>query len=162
MTVWCHGASPAAVVADMSQHTSEVTLVLDVFRAIEQRDHDLLFSLLDDRVEFQEAASLPYGGISRGKDTLRDRLEHAPERTWLGTWDPLQPSATERRMDPLVIAQSGSAVVVEYRQRAVSAAGQRFDAPVLALYDVCERKLARARMFHFDTAAIERFLLRAT
>jgi hypothetical protein len=51
--------------------------------------------------------------------------------------------------------------VVLYRQRAVGAADERLDAPVLGLYQVREGKLARAQMFHFDTAAIVGFLARA-
>ena len=50
---------------------------------------------------------------------------------------------------------------VVYRQRALSAAGERFDAPVFALYHVRDGKFARAQMFHYDTAAILAFLDRA-
>jgi ketosteroid isomerase-like protein len=64
-------------------------------------------------------------------------------------------------MDPRVIATDGETVVVMYRQRAVAASGERLDAPVLGLYHVRDGKLARAQMFHFDTAAIMRFLAEA-
>jgi uncharacterized protein len=64
-------------------------------------------------------------------------------------------------MDPRVIATDGETVVVVYRQRAVAASGERLDAPVLGLYHVRDSKLARAQMFHFDTAAIMRFLAEA-
>ena len=40
--------------------------------------------------------------------------------------------------------------------------GERFESPVLGLYEVRDGKFARAQMFHFDTAAILRFLERAS
>jgi ketosteroid isomerase-like protein len=51
-------------------------------------------------------------------------------------------------MDPRVIAANDEEVVVLYRQRAVDSAGERFDEPVLGLYETREGKLARAHMFH--------------
>lgn len=65
-------------------------------------------------------------------------------------------------MDPRVVATGGAEVVVSYRQRAVRSDGERFDAPVLAIYEVRDGKFARAQMFHYDTAAIVDFLERAT
>ncbi len=39
--------------------------------------------------------------------------------------------------------------------------GARFESPVIGLYEVRDGKLARAQMFHYDTAAINAFLERA-
>jgi ketosteroid isomerase-like protein len=136
----------------------ETEVALAAIRAVEERDAETLFGLCHDEVEFHEAPTLPYGGSSRGKDFLRRQLEEEPQRTWLGTWGPLQPTVRERRMDARVIATDGETVVVMYRQRAVAASGERLDAPVLGLYHVRDGKLARAQMFHFDTASIMRFL----
>jgi ketosteroid isomerase-like protein len=137
-------------------------IVLAVFRAIEERDREALFDLYHDEVELHEAPSLPYGyeGIS-GKAAMREQLETAPERSWLGTWGPRQPTAAERRMDPRVVATRGDEVVVHYTTRALAANGERFESPVLGLYEVRDGKLARAQMFHYDTAAIVAFLERA-
>jgi uncharacterized protein len=137
-------------------------VVLGVFKAIEDRDPEKLFELFHDEVEFHEAPALPYGGSRRGKERLREQLEAAPEETWLGTWGPLQPTAEERQMDPRVVTTSGGEeVVVSYRQRAVGPDGERFDKPVVGIYEVRDGKLTRAQMFHFDTAAIVDFLGRA-
>jgi ketosteroid isomerase-like protein len=136
-------------------------IVLDVFRAVEERDRDALLALYHDDVEFLEAESLPYGGAFRGKEQFREQLESRPEATWLGTWGPLQPTPAERRMDPRVVASNDGEVTVAYRQRALSTSGERLDAPVLGLYEVRDGKFARAQMFHFDTAAIVAFLRRA-
>ena len=64
-------------------------------------------------------------------------------------------------MDPRVVAASDDEVVVLWRQRGISPAGDRFDGPVLGLYQVREGKLARAQMFYFDTAALVSFLANA-
>jgi ketosteroid isomerase-like protein len=140
--------------------TDPTEIVLATIRAVEQRDVDALADLYHDDVEFHDAPSLPYGGRRGGKDHLRAELEAAPN-TWLGTWGPLQPTPAERRMDARVVAAHDGEVAVIYRQRAVSPAGERFDAPVFALYHVREGKFARAQMFHYDTSAILAFLERA-
>ncbi len=137
---------------------SNVEVVLALFRAVEERDREALFGLYHDDVEFHDAASLPYGGSVRGKAAIRARLEAAPETTWLGTWGPLQPTEAERRMDPRVIAAEGDQVAVLYTQRALSPGGERFEAPVVGLYEVRDAKFARAQMFHYDTAALLAFL----
>lgn len=140
---------------------SNAEVVLEVFTSIEERDAERLFELLHDDVEFHDAPSLPYAGSQHGKEALRERLETAPEKTWLGAWGPLQPTAKERRMDPRVVTTSGDEVVVSYRQRALGPNGEHFDNPALAVYQVRDGKLARAQMFHFDTAGIVDFLSRA-
>lgn len=136
----------------------DADVVLGVFEAVEARDRDRLLELCHEEVAFHEAPSLPYGGSMHGKEALRERLETAPQKTWLGTWGPLQPTERERRMDPRVVTTRGQEVVVSYRQRAVGPDGERFDAPVLGIYEVRAGKFARAQMFHYDTAAIVAFL----
>jgi len=133
-------------------------VVLRVFKAVEDRDREKLFELYHDDVEFFEAPSLPYGGAMRGKAALSGQLERNPEQTWLGTWGPLQPTQAERRMDPRVVASAGEEVTVLYTQRAKSPSSELFESPVLGLYEVRDGKFARAQMFHYDTAAILRFL----
>jgi uncharacterized protein len=140
---------------------SNAEVVLAVFRAIEERNREALFALHHDDVELHDAGSLPYGGTIRGNETLRALLEAAPERTWLGTWGPLQPTEEERRMNPRVVATAGDEVTVVYTQRALSPDGERFEWPVVGLYEVRDGKLARAQMFHYDTAAIMAFLERS-
>jgi uncharacterized protein len=140
---------------------SNVEVVLAAFRAVQDRDRERLLELYHDDVEFHDAPSLPYGGTVRGKATIRAQLEAAPETTWLGSWGRLQPSDEERRMDPRVVAAAGAEVAVLYTQRALNPDGERFEVPVMGLYEVRDGKLARAQMFHFDTAATLAFLERA-
>lgn len=141
---------------------SNEEVVLAVFRAVEQRNREALFELYHEDVELHDAPSLPYGHDAvSGKDAMREQLETAPQKTWLGTWGPLQPAEGQRRMDPRVVASRGNEVVIQYTTHAVAPNGERFESPVLGLYEVREGKLARARMFHYDTAAILAFLERA-
>lgn len=141
---------------------SNAEVVLAVFRAIEERDREALFELYHDDVELHDAPSLPYGyeGVS-GREAMREQLETAPETSWAGTWGPLQPTERERRMDPRIVAADGDEVVVQYVTRAMAPDGERFESPVVAIYEVRDGKFARAQMFHYDTAAILAFLDRA-
>ncbi len=130
-----------------------VAVVLQVFNAIEQRDLPRVLESCCSDVEFHWPPSLPYGGISRGFGGDRP--------TWSATWAPLQPTETERKMGPRVVAASEEEVVVRWQQRGIGPTGERFDAPVLGLYRMRDRRLARAEMFYFDTAAVNTFLTRA-
>lgn len=140
---------------------SKAQVALDVIQAVQDRDVDTLNRLYHDDLEFHEAASLPYGGVLKGKNVLQEQLESEPEKTWLGTWAPLQPTDAERRFDPRLVAVNGDEVVVKYWTRGVSPDGERFESEVLALYEVRDGKFARAQMFHYDTAALNEFLGRA-
>lgn len=132
--------------------TSEsVRVVLEAFQAVEDRDEPGLLELYHPEVEFHWPPSLPYGGSVRA-------TSRTPGQGWSEVWDPLQPSETERRMDPRVVAATEDEVVVLWRQRGLSPSGQRFDGEVLGLYGVRDGKFARAQMFDFDSAAVLRFL----
>ena len=122
-------------------------VMLGIFSAIERRDFQRLLDLCQPDVEFLWPPSLPYAGGER--------------EAWAQTWVPLQPTETERRMDPRVVAASGNEVVVLWQQRGVSPAGDRFDGSVLALYQLRDGKLARAQMFYFDTVGVAGFLAKA-
>jgi uncharacterized protein len=128
-----------------------VQLVLEAFRAVEDRDERRLLELYHPEVEFHWPPSLPYGGSFRG-------ASRPPGQGWSQVWDRLQPSEAERRMDPRVVAATADEVVVLWRQRGLSPSGERLDGEVLGLYSVRDGKFARAQMFYFDSAAVLRFL----
>jgi len=132
---------------------ANATVMLDIFSAIERRDPQRLAELCHPDVEFSWPAALPYGGTTHGFGT--------EPPTWIHTWAPLQPTETERSMEPRVVGSNGDEVVVLWRQRGLSPSGERFDGPVLALYTVRDGRLARAQMFYFDTSALVEFLGRA-
>jgi uncharacterized protein len=124
-----------------------IAIVLEAFRAVEQRDDERLLELYHPEVEFHWTPSLPFGGASRP--------------SWSDVWDPLQPTEAERRLDPRVVAATEREVVVRWQQRGVSPGGERFDGEVLGLYEVRDGKFARAQMFYFDPLAVQRFLASA-
>jgi len=134
-----------------------VEVMLEIFRRIERRDpqrpQDGPAALFHPDIELHWPPSLPYGGVAHGL---------APEGpTWGETWTPLQPTEAERRMDPRVVASSGDEVVILWRQRGRSAAGERHDSEVLGLYRLRDGRLARGQMFYFDPAGVLEFLARA-
>jgi ketosteroid isomerase-like protein len=122
-------------------------LLMNAFTAIEQRDDQRFTDLLHPDFQIHWPPSLPYGA---GKG-----------RTWSDTWEALQATEEERRMDPRIVGANTDEVVVLWRQRGVSPSGERFDGEVLGLYQIREGKLARAQMFYFDTAAVAAFLARS-
>lgn len=132
-----------------------VAIVLEAFRAVEQRDEHRLLELYHHEVEFHWTPSLPFGGSTAGG------IEDRPGPSWSEVWEPLQPTKAERRMDPRVVAATEKEVVVHWHQRAVSRGGERFDGEALGLYEVRDGKFARAQMFYFDAIAVQRFLAAA-
>ena len=135
--------------------TESVAIVLEAFRAVEERDTQRLFELYHPEVEFHWTPSLPFGGSTRAG--VRDR----PGPSWSEVWEPLQATEAERRMDPRVVAATEKEVVVHWRQRGLSPSGERFDGEALGLYEVRDGKFARAQMFYFDAVAVQRFLAAA-
>ncbi len=133
-----------------------VAVVLDAFRAVEERDEQRFLAMCHPEVEFHWPSPLPYGGTFRAADAAVRRRPG-----WEETWDRLQPTEAERRMDPRVVAASEDEVVVLWRQRGVSPSGERLDSQVLGLYGVRDGKFARAQMFYFDPAGVAGFLARA-
>jgi ketosteroid isomerase-like protein len=130
-----------------------VEVMRALFSAIERRDERRFLELVHPDCEMHWPPSLPYGGTARGLQ---------PEGpTWSDTWSPLQPTAAERRMEPRVVAARDDEVVVLWRQRGMTLAGDRCDGEVLRLYHVHGGKRTRAQMFSFDTAALLSFLAKA-
>lgn len=136
----------------MTTGEKNVQVMLEVFRAIEKRDQRRMFDLVHTDAEFLWPPSLPYAGARNPKPG---------QPGWGTTWIPLQPSEEDRRLEPRVIAFSDEEVVIQWRQKGVSPAGDRIDTPVLGLYRLREGKLARAQMFYFDSAAVVAFLNKA-
>jgi uncharacterized protein len=137
----------------LSKEQENNNTILAIFRAIEERDAGQFRALLQPDFEIHWPQSLPYGGTSRG-------VEPQP-RSWGATWQPLQPTESERKMDARVIAAQGEEVVVLWHQRGRSAAGDSIDEEVLGLYRFRDGKLARAQMFYFDTVPVANFLAKA-
>jgi ketosteroid isomerase-like protein len=124
-----------------------VAIVLEAFRAVEQRDEQRLRELCHPEVTFHWPPSLPFGASHAG---IGD--------SWSEVWDRVQPTDAQRRMDPRVVAATEHEVVVLWRQRGRGPQGTSYDGEVLGLYEVRDGKFARAQMFYFDAVAVQRFL----
>ena len=124
-----------------------VSIVLEAFRAVEQRDERRLRELCHPEVAFYWPPSLPFGASHAGLG-----------EGWSEVWDRVQPTDALRRMDPRVVAATDREVVVLWRQRGLRPDGTSYDGEVLGLYEVRDGRFARAQMFYFDAIAVARFL----
>ena len=134
----------------LSKEQENSKTILAVFRAIEERDAEQFRALLQPDFEIHWPRSLPYGGSVRGVDPQPGG--------WGATWQPLQPTEAEKRMDAKVIAAQDDDVVVLWHQRGRTALGDSINEEVLGLYRFRDGKLARAQMFYFDTMPVANFL----
>jgi uncharacterized protein len=147
--------------------TSNAEIIIDIIRAIEERDAERVLQLCQPDAEFIWPPSLPYGAAATHLETELDVRQAGPTSgsggppSWLGTWAPLQPTVGSRRMDPQVVGILGNMVVVRWHQRGLDFKGRPVDEEVLALYELVDAKLARAQMFYFDTTRVADFLARA-
>ena len=131
-------------------------LVLDMIRAVEERDEDRILEIYDPDVEFHWPPSLPgYGGTFRGSQVVEMTA------AFTAAWDPVQPTDEARRVHPRVVASNNDEVVVHYHQRGVHQSGRRCDSEVLALYRVVDGKVARLQMFYFEPDKVADFLIEA-
>lgn len=131
---------------------SNVELVQRLFAAVEDRDLDGILGCYADDVEISESTSLPYGGVYRGR---RGAIEHAA--AFVNTWGPYQ-SPDEFKLDAMFLEADDGTVAAIFRHRAVDAGGRRLESPEVGVYELRDGRIARSRMFHFDTAALRRFL----
>jgi ketosteroid isomerase-like protein len=131
-----------------------VRAVLEVFAAIEQRDHARFLAHTHPDLSFRWPPSLPWNTGVPGRPDEHGRNAWS----WLEVWEPLQPTAAERRLHPEVIAAAADRVVVRWRQLGRSPGGLRFDGQAVGVYQVQQERLASAQMFYFDPDAVNRFL----
>jgi ketosteroid isomerase-like protein/uncharacterized protein YciI len=140
--------------AAVSQVRTNKRAVKALFEAVDRRDHEGVRAGYNENITIQEAASLPYGGNYRG---LEGALRHG--RGFRAAWDRFQPHEA-RGLDPRIIAD-GDHVVVLWRHKVENAeTGDSLELPAVSVYRMENAKIADSRMFHFDTAALLRFLER--
>jgi ketosteroid isomerase-like protein len=129
------------------------SLVLDMIRAVEERDAERILEIYDPAVEFHWPPSLPgYGGAFKGPEVLEMNT------AFTDAWDPLQPTDEARRIHPRVVASNDNEVVVHYHQRGTDQRGRTCDTEVLAIYEVDDGKVTRLQMFYFEPEKVADFL----
>ena len=132
--------------------TGNAETVRRLFEGVRRRDLGAVLAAYDEAVVIHEAPTLPYGGEYRGHEGAK---RHA--QGFVATWGPFQTEA-ERDLEPLILPD-GDRIAVMWRHKAAHAAsGERIDLPAMSLYRFEGGKIAESRMFHFDTAALLRFL----
>lgn len=135
----------------MSQENLET--IHRLFQAVEERDVASVLAAYDPEIVIRDAESLPYGGIYHGPEGAKQHLEGAAQ-----TWNPFQPSATERKLDA-VFLDSGEYVIVLWQLKGLDVnSGRKLDLPAANLYKLRNRKIVESQMFYSDTAAIVQFL----
>ena len=127
-------------------------LVLDMIRAVEERDEQRILEIYDPSVEFHWPSALPYGGTYRGQEVIKMNT------AFTDAWDPLQTTDEARRIHPRVVASNDDEVVVHYHQRGTDQNGHACDSEVLAIYRVDSGKVTRLQMFYFEPEQVAEFL----
>ena len=127
-------------------------LVRRLFEAVEARDIAAVVSCYADDVEIHEAASLPYGGVYRGRDGALRHWERV-----ISAWRPFQ-RGLKPNLSAVFVDGDDDTVAVLFRARGIGASGDRFDAPEVGIYQVREGRIVRSQMFHADTASVVSFL----
>src|SRR5579859_7210548 len=124
-----------------------------LFRAVDRRDRVSVLAAYAETITIHKADSLPYGGDYGGSDVAR----HG--QGFLAAWNRFQPNEL-RGLDPQIIAE-GDHVVVLWRHRLKNTeTGDSLDLPAVSVYRMEDGKITDSRMYHFDTAALLRFLER--
>src|SRR5262245_18052259 len=138
--------------AALSRANANKCAVKALFKAVDRRDGEGVRAVYDENITIHEAASLPYGGDYHG---LEGALRHG--QGFRAAWDRFQPN--ERRgLDPRLFADGDHVVVLwEHKVENVET-GDRLELPAVSVYRLKNAKIADSRMFHFDTAALLRFL----
>jgi uncharacterized protein len=130
--------------------------VRGLFDAVAARDLPAILGCYAPDVMIQEAPSLPYGGVYRGADGA---YEHA--LAFWRTWAAYQP-ATVESLNPIMFADGCRVVVLWQHEAHDRVSGAHIAHPVVSVYELRDGLVTGARMFHLDTAALLRFLDRAS
>jgi hypothetical protein len=123
-----------------------------LFEAVENRNPQGVAAIYHEHIVINEAPSLPYGGEYHGYEGA---LRHG--QGFRATWDRFQ-SSKARGLEPRFVAQ-GDHVAVLWRHKAENyETGERIDLPAAGVYRFVDGKVVDSRMFHFDIAALLKFL----
>jgi uncharacterized protein len=123
-----------------------------LFEAVENRNSQGVAAIYHPSIVINEAPSLPYGGEYHGHEGA---LRHA--QGFRATWDRFQPSNAGGLAQRFV--SQDDQVAVQWRHRAENReTGERIDLPAAGIYRFVDGMVVDSRMFHFDIAALLKFL----
>jgi len=123
-----------------------------LFDAVENRNPQGVVAIYHELIVINEPPSLPYGGEYRGHEGA---FRHG--QGFRATWDRFQPS-NARVLKPRFVAQD-DCVAVQWRHKAENReTGECIDLPAAGVYRFVDGMVVDSRMFHFDIAALLKFL----
>ena len=123
-----------------------------LFEAVENRNSQAVAAIYHRDIVIHEAPGLPYGGEYQGHEGA---LRHG--QGFRAAWDRFQPSSG-RGLEPRFVAHDEH-VAVQWRHKAENReTGERIDLPAAGIYRFVDGMVVDSRMFHFDIAALLRFL----
>jgi hypothetical protein len=123
-----------------------------LFDAVENRNPQGVVAIYHELIVINETPSLPYGGEYRGHEGA---FRHG--QGFRATWDRFQPS-NARILEPRFVAQD-DCVAVQWRHTAENReTGECIDLPAAGVYRFVDGMVVDSRMFHFDIAALLKFL----
>ena len=123
-----------------------------LFEAVEHRNPQGVAAIYHEHIVIHEAPSLPYGGEYHGHEGAQ---RHG--QGFRAAWDRFQP-ANARGLEPRFVAQDDH-VAVQWRHKAENRdTGERIDLAAAGIYRFVDGMVVDSRMFHFDIAALLKFL----
>jgi uncharacterized protein len=123
-----------------------------LFEAVENRNPQGVAAIYHQHIVIHEAPSLPYGGEYHGHEGA---FRHG--QGFRAAWDRFQP-ANVRGLEPRFVAEHDH-VAVQWRHKAENReTGERIDLPAAGVYRFVDGMVVDSRMFHFDIAALLKFL----
>jgi hypothetical protein len=146
-------SSAKALRAERAQARANKRVVAALFEAVDCRDAGVR-AAYDENITIHEAVSLPYGGEYHG---LEGSLRHG--QGFRAAWDRFQPQQA-RGLNPRIFADGDHIVVLWRHKLENTKTGDSLDLPAVSVYRMENAKIIDSRMFHFDTAALLRFLER--
>lgn len=121
---------------DPAEPVTPTSVVRALYKAINERDYDQGFALLDDRFEWHEPEEAFLGGTHRGFEEVRRRIEMQLE-----VFD-------EFTIEPEEFHEHGEHVAVPVRQRALGgASGVEVEIRIGHLWTVKNEKVVRLEVF---------------
>lgn len=119
--------------------TDNEQLVLDMFRAVEDRDGDRLLEIYDPDVEFVWPPELPYGGEYRGDGVV------AMSEAFANAWDPVQHSDRARHPVEWLHTTDGRVVVTGQYRGTAPMTGKPFVATFVHIFTLDEGQIVELR-----------------
>ena len=114
-----------------------IDVVRGIYEALGRGDVAAVLGAMADDVEWHEAAGMPYGGVYHGGEAVAENV-----------FGPIMRDVPNFAVVPEEFVGSGDTVAVVVRYTGTGrATGKQLDLPVVHVWNVRDRKIARFRQF---------------